>query len=117
MTKECHKHGGRIAIEWPKDCECCRIKHVEQYLQDLRLNKVHINGCALGLIDTEGIPILKPWTIATDDPYLHAKFQDKLCPGREVHPVHTPVPNYVTEEYTDPNGQIDSQRMEKQCSS
>ena len=91
VAKECHKHGGRIAIEWPKGCEYWRTKHVKQYIQDLKLNRVHINGCALGLTDNGGIPILKPWTIATDGPYLHAKFQDKLCPGKDIHPVHTPV--------------------------
>ena len=69
VAKERHKHGGRIAIEWPKGREYWRTKHVKQYTQDLKLNKVHINGCALGLIDSEGIPILKPWAIATDDPY------------------------------------------------
>ena len=60
VAKECRKHGGRIAIEWPKGCEYWRTKHVKQYIHDLKLNKVHINGCALGLTDNEGIPILKP---------------------------------------------------------
>ena len=91
VAKGCHKHGGRIAIEWPKGCEYWRTKHVEQYIRFLMLSKVHINGCALGLLDNGGIPILKPWAIATDDPYLHAKFQDKLCPGKDTHPIHTPV--------------------------
>ena len=57
------------------------------------------------LIDNEGTPILKPWTIATDDPYLHAMFQDKLCPGKGTHPVHTPVAGKYTklpEDYIDP---------------
>ena len=85
MANECHKHGGRIAIEWLKGYEYWRTKHVKQYIQDLKLNKVHINGCALGLVDNEGFPMLKPWTIATDDPYLHAKFQDKLCPGKVTY--------------------------------
>ena len=65
VAKECRKHGGRIAIEWPMGCEYWRTKHVKQYIQDLKLNKVHINRCSLGLADDEGIPILKPWTIAT----------------------------------------------------
>ena len=92
MAKECRKHGGRsIALEWPKDCEYWRTKHVKQYTHDLELNKVHINGCALGLTDDGGAPILKPWTIANDDPYVQAKFRDKSCPGKVEHPIHTPV--------------------------
>ena len=42
-----------MAIEWPKGCEYWRSKHVEQYTHDLKLNKVYINGCALGLTDDE----------------------------------------------------------------
>ena len=48
---------------------------------------------------------MKTWTIATDDPYLHAKFRDKLCAGKDIHPVHTPVAGKytkLTEDYIDP---------------
>lgn len=50
VAKECHKHGGRIAIEWPKACVYWRTKHVKQYIQDFNLDEVHINRCALGSI-------------------------------------------------------------------
>ena len=102
VANECRKHG-RIAIEWPKGCEYWRTKHVKQDIRELKLNKVHITGCALALTDDEGIPILKPWTIVTDDPCVQAKFQDKLCPGKVEHPVFTPVAGTYTKktEYTD----------------
>ena len=80
---------GRIAIEWPKDCEYWRTKHVKQLIHDVKLNRVHINGCAPGMTDDEGVPILKHWTIATDDPYVPSKFQNKLCPGKVEHPVRS----------------------------
>ena len=105
VANECRKHGGRIAISWPKGYEYWRAKHVEQHFEDLKLNEVHINGCALGSTDDEGVPILKPWTIATDGPYVQATFQDKSCPGKVEHPVHTPVAGKntkMTEIYTDP---------------
>ena len=51
VAKECRKHGGRIAIEWPKGCEYWRAKHVNEYIHDLKLSKVRINGCALGSIE------------------------------------------------------------------
>ena len=70
VANESRKDGGRLAIEWPKGCEYWRTKHVKQYGHDLRLNKVHVKACALGLTDDEGAPISKPWTIATDDPYV-----------------------------------------------
>ena len=104
VANECRKHGGRIAIAWPKGCEYWRTKHVKQYTHDLKLNKVHINGCSLGLTDDGGVPILKSWIIATDGPYVQGKFQDKLCPGKFEPLVHTPVAGKYTKmtaEYTD----------------
>lgn len=80
-----------VAIEWPKGCEYWHAKHIKQYIHDLKLDKVRINGCASGLTGDEGAPILKPWTIASDDPYVQVKFQDKSCPGKVEHRVHTPV--------------------------
>ena len=91
VANECRKHGGRIALELPEGCEHWRAKRVKQYIHDLKLNKVHINGCALGVTDDEGAPILKLWAIATDGPYVLAKFQDKSCLGKVEHLVHTPV--------------------------
>ena len=96
VANECRKHGGRIAIERPKGCEYWRTKHVKQYIHDLKLNKVHINGCALGLTVDGGAPILKPWTIATHGPYVQAKFQDKLYPRKVEHPVRIPVAGKYT---------------------
>ena len=37
----------------------------------------------------------------TDDPYVQSKFQDKLCPGKIEHPVHTPVAGkYIAASFT-----------------
>ena len=119
LANECRKHRGRIAIEWPKGCEYWRAKRVKQYTHDPKLNKVHINGCALGLTDDERVPILKPWTIATDDPYVQGKLQDKLSPGKVEHPVRTPVAGKYTKiaEIHWSNGQANSQRLGKELTS
>ena len=40
---------------------------------------------------------------------MHAKFQDKLYPGKAFHPVHTPVAGKytkLTEDYTDPMARL-----------
>ena len=115
VANECRKHGARIAIEGPKGCEYWRTKRVKQYFHDLELNKVHINGCALGLTDDGAAPILKPWTIATDDPYVQAKFPDKPCLGKVEHPINTPAARKYTKNIIihRSDGQIHSQRLEK----
>ena len=104
VGRECQSHGGKIAIEWPQGCEYWRMKTVDKFLNDLQLRKVRIDGCALGLTDEKGIPIRKPWTIATNDTYLFRKFQNKVCPGTQQHPEHCPAAGKytkMTENYTD----------------
>eukprot|EP00972_Heterocapsa_arctica_P037397 5505114-Heterocapsa_arctica.AAC.1 len=44
------------------------------------LNTVKVIGCALGLKTYTGVPMLKPWTIATNDSYLFQALQGRLCP-------------------------------------
>eukprot|EP00972_Heterocapsa_arctica_P031553 4647588-Heterocapsa_arctica.AAC.1 len=85
VAHECIKHGGRVAIEWPRSAQC--------------------NGCAVGLINDNGAPIKKPWTIATNDGHLWRAMSDCKCPGKAVHPNHQPCAgkyNRLTEEYTWP---------------
>ena len=55
-------------------------------------------------INEKGVPIRKPWTIATNDEYVFRKFQNKVCPGKEEHPEHCPTAGKytkMTENYTD----------------
>jgi hypothetical protein len=58
----------------------------------------------MGLRDEHGVPILKPWTIATNEKLLIKAFKNKQCPGKSIHPKHQPVAGKYTkktEEYTD----------------
>eukprot|EP00972_Heterocapsa_arctica_P047740 7041901-Heterocapsa_arctica.AAC.1 len=86
VAKVCHAHGANIAFEWPSGCEYWRWQKVKDFVNKYQLNKVRIHGCAVGLKTDEGIPMVKPWTFATDDSYVFQAFQDKKCPGPEAHP-------------------------------
>ena len=104
MARECQKNGGKIAVEWPKGCQYWRMNQVNEFINELKLAKVNIDGCALGLKVDKGVPMLKPWTIATDDNYLFMHFKNKKCPGKDDHPEHCPVAGKytkLTENYTD----------------
>ena len=54
------------------------MNQVSDFINELKLIKVNIDGCALGLKDEKGTPILKPWTIATDDNYLYRRFKNEM---------------------------------------
>ena len=103
VATECCKHEGKIAIEWPQNCAYWKFPQVDDFIEQHGLKKVHIHGCALGLVDGHGNPIKKAWTIATNDHYLLQGLNGKLCPGKHVHLVHTKCEGKytkMTEEYT-----------------
>eukprot|EP00972_Heterocapsa_arctica_P083750 12340969-Heterocapsa_arctica.AAC.1 len=60
------------------------------------MNKVKFHGCTVGLKSDEGVPMVKPWTVAADDSYVWQAFQDKKCPGPQEHPVHQRVEGKLT---------------------
>ena len=104
VAKECKKFGGKIAIEWPVQCDYWNWPMVKDLVDDYELLKVNITGCSLGLTDDNGVPMRKGWTIATNDKYIREGFADKHCPGKDVHPYHAKVEGKYTkktEEYTD----------------
>ena len=98
------RRGGRIAIEWPSENDYWRLDYVQDFVAKFGLYKAKCQGCAFGLCNKHGQPILKPWTIATDDPHLAAEMEKGKCPGRLVHPYHAPCVGAETkrsEGYTD----------------
>eukprot|EP00972_Heterocapsa_arctica_P063738 9404362-Heterocapsa_arctica.AAC.1 len=57
----------------------------------------------MGLINDNGVPIEKPWTIATHDGYLFRAMSVCKCLGKSIHPNNQPwAGKYtrLTEEYT-----------------
>ena len=104
VAHECHRQGGTVAIEWPTQCDYWRESCVKRLIEDLKLDKVQIDGCAVGLKSKEGLPIRKPWTIATNHDTLWKVLNGHKCPGKELHPEHQPCEGKhtrMTEEYTD----------------
>eukprot|EP00972_Heterocapsa_arctica_P026879 3955556-Heterocapsa_arctica.AAC.1 len=59
----------------------------------------------MGLINDNGVPIQKPWTIATNDGYLWRAMSGCNSPGKTGHPNQQPCAGKytrLTEEYTWP---------------
>ena len=82
------KKGGKIAFEWPTECELWKDKQVIEMLGALTLLEVRFHGCTLGLVGRDGGPIKKPWTICTDCAQIRDAFLEMRCPGESDDHVH-----------------------------
>ena len=81
-----------IAYEWPEECDLWSRPEVENTVYESGLNKVGFHGCALGLTAENGIPIKKPWTVATSSKKPTDRLEQYQCAGPSVHLMPTPAP-------------------------
>ena len=63
--------GGTVSNEWPTSCRYWGRSEVADFVHKFGLVKAKFHGCQFGLKSikpkTKGMPILKPWTVATDN--------------------------------------------------
>ena len=78
----CHVH---YALEWPRGCTYWDMKRVQKWLDNHKCVKVNFDGCRLGLVNHEGIPVKKPWTIATMMSHLMQQLDGLRCTGGHPH--------------------------------
>ena len=103
-AREVMERGGDVSFEWLTQCSLWGDSEVIEMLEELSLNQVHLHGCAAGLQDDAGVPVKKPWTVATTSPSIVKNLEKFLCPGPDQHPVHSPCAGKLTkasENYTD----------------
>ena len=82
LAREVHSWGWKIAIEWPYNCRYWKLKKVRDLMRDLGCDVARIRGCAVGLADDLGVPIAKPWHVATNDPFIWKALESRRhCPG------------------------------------
>ena len=65
VATEIRKGGGDVSFEWPKGSVGWAQPQVSRFINDFDLTEALCDGCAFGLKDAGGHPILKPWRIAT----------------------------------------------------
>ena len=70
VAARCMERGGIVVIEWPRRCEYWRDRRVEKFLADHNMSSHDFDGCQYGIVSIkrgqEGVPIRKPWRIATN---------------------------------------------------
>ena len=77
--------GAQYAIEWPKNCVYWSWDRIRKWLESHELSKVTFDGCRLGLKDSRGTPVKKPWRIATSCKVIVKAFKNKTCRGGHSH--------------------------------
>ena len=106
--------GAVVGFEWPTFCEYWKRDEVWEHMENMDYRFLRIHGCRYGLRSiakaTKGMPIKKPWTIATDCLPM-AKYLNRRCrttwhtdPMTGITTWHAPcagVDTKVTEGYTD----------------
>ena len=77
--------GGSVSFEWPRHCEGWKDETVKAMLEDLKLDPVDVDGCAVGVQSKTGEPILKPWRIAVSSPLMRKALDGLRCQGGHTH--------------------------------
>ena len=96
--------GGRIAFEWPRHASGWALPEVQDFLKRWGLFLVDFDGCAMGMKDKHGNPVLKQWRIATSCPKLAQTFAAKRCKHEKdfKHAVIEGGLTKLTESYPEP---------------
>ena len=73
--------GATIVIEWPRQCRYWHHDRVRKAMVRFGLVSYDFDGCMYGVQSiqpkTRGLPILKPWTIATNSRIIDEAFSVK----------------------------------------
>ena len=76
--------------EWPKDNESWKTPEVRWFIRELEKRNVSvfdviIDGCMVGVVNREGLPMKKPWRIMTNDKEFVERMQNVRCDGSHIH--------------------------------
>ena len=77
--------GGSVSFEWLRHCEGWKEETVQAMLEDLKLDPVGVDGCAVGVQSKTGEPILKPQRIAVSSPLMRQALGGLRCQGGHAH--------------------------------
>ena len=89
-----------IALEWPSGCIYWNFDRVQRFLHRFNLEMIKFDGCMLGVVNKEGIPMKKPWTIATNCSEVMKFFSNLKCLGEHTHAQGRGEDLKNTESYT-----------------
>ena len=77
--------GGSVTFEWPRHCDGWRQPEVVEMVRVLNLHPVDIDGCSVGVVNGENVPIYKPWRIMCSSRAVSAALEHHRCDGGHRH--------------------------------
>ena len=99
FTKVANRHivqGGKIAIEWPRNCSYWKRPEVRNWIKSKQLDFAHFHGCAVGLLHPNGKPMQKAWKVASNDDHLVRALDVLRCPHGKAKGIHEHIGASVT---------------------
>ena len=79
------EQGGIVINEWPRSCRYWRDKDVVAFFEHYNMSYVDFDGCMVGLTSAKGVPIKKPWRIATNCNEIIEALSNLKCNGSHKH--------------------------------
>jgi hypothetical protein len=79
VAQRASRKGARIVFGRPSNCAHWKGPEVIQFVNSLGMAKAKFDGCIFGLQDSERRPLLKPWSLMTDDQALFVAFDGVRC--------------------------------------
>ena len=89
-----------IVIEWPLKCIYWGFDRVVKFCESFKLLSIRFDGCSLGVMNLEGIPIEKAWQLMGNCPEVLNAFDKCRCPQNHEHVQGRGLDLKLTEEYT-----------------
>ena len=71
--------GGEVSFEWPRDCAGWCQKILIEFIHRNNLVSCPVDGCACGMVDKSGDPILKKWMFVTSCRRLGVNLKQLRC--------------------------------------
>ena len=86
LLKSLSSDGGCVFLtfELPRTCLYWKWSEVQSLVHQYQLCKFRIDGCAVGVKDTKGLPLLKSWTLASNVGCMN-EIEEHICDGTHTH--------------------------------
>ena len=96
--------GGEVSFEWPKNCLGWLLPELIDFITRNGLYSVLVDGCATGMTDKDGVPMLKQWRFVTSSHRQAAALEKLRCPHDKefIHSAIEGAKTKGTESYTLP---------------
>ena len=88
-----------LAFELPKSCTYWKWPEVQSLVKQYSLIKFRVDGCAVGVVDHAGAPLLKSWCVASNVICMNI-LEKHLCDGKHEHGMARGVALKEAENFT-----------------